>query len=49
MTLKKHRIPSDCSCFLLFANATVDMARELFDDGVAKIVRSAWDDVGVKS
>lgn len=46
MTLKSHRISSTCS-FVLFADATVNMARELFDGDVAKIVRNAWDSVGV--
>jgi Zn-dependent metalloprotease len=46
MTLRTHRIPSTCS-FVLFANATVDMARDLFDEEVAKVVRNAWDVVGV--
>jgi Zn-dependent metalloprotease len=46
MTLETHRISSTCS-FVEFADVTVDMARELFDEGVAKMVRNAWDVVGV--
>lgn len=44
--LKTHRVSSTCS-FVTFADATVDMARQIFDDGVAKSIRDAWDAVGV--
>ncbi len=37
--MKEHRISSDCS-FVQFADATVDVAREQFDEDVAEIVRS---------
>jgi Zn-dependent metalloprotease len=46
MVLKTHRVSSGCS-FVQFANATVDVARELFDEDVASVVRNAWDTVGV--
>ena len=47
LTLKSHRISSTCS-FNQFADATVDVAKELFNEDVAKIVKNAWDAVGIK-
>ncbi len=47
VTLKTHRISSTCS-FVEFADATVDVGKELFGEEVAKVVRNAWDVVGVK-
>lgn len=43
--LNSGRIPPRCN-FLQFADVTVDMAQEI-DEKTAKIVRKAWDDVGV--
>lgn len=42
---KTHRVSSECS-LVEFADATVNVAREIFDEEVAKIVRGAWDKVG---
>ncbi|UKZ81010.1 hypothetical protein TrVFT333_008777 [Trichoderma virens FT-333] len=39
---------SENSTFLQFADATVNIAKKEFDDDVAKTVRKAWDDVGVR-
>ena len=39
-TLKSHLISPTCS-FVLLADATVDVAKELFDEDVTKIVRNA--------
>ncbi|KGQ04434.1 Protease prtS [Beauveria bassiana D1-5] len=43
-TMNSGKIPSRCT-FLQFADVTVDVAEEEFKAG--KIVRKAWDDVGV--
>ncbi|KAB5518844.1 metalloprotease [Coniochaeta sp. 2T2.1] len=45
-TLNSGIIPPKCT-FLQFADATVDTAQELFGDDDAKIVRNAWNEVGV--
>jgi len=42
-----RRIPSACS-FVEFADAAVEVAKELFGEDAAKVVRSAWNEVGVK-
>lgn len=42
----KFNIPIECS-FIQFADATVEAALELFDEDGAKIVRDAWNTVGV--
>jgi Zn-dependent metalloprotease len=47
-TLKTHRIPSTCT-FIQFADATVNVANELFDDKVANEIRKAWDAVGIQN
>jgi Zn-dependent metalloprotease len=39
-------IPSNCT-FIQFADATVDAAKALYGDDAAKIVRDAWNEVGV--
>jgi Zn-dependent metalloprotease len=46
MTLNSHNISSECT-FVLFANATIDNAKELFDENVAMVVRNAWISVGI--
>jgi len=45
-TVTSNRIAHKCK-FIQFADATVDVAEELFGDDAAKIVRAAWNDVGV--
>ena len=45
-TQTTHRIPPNCT-FIQFADATVDVAAELFDEDTAKTVRDAWNTVGV--
>ncbi|KAK3997909.1 protease PrtS [Cladorrhinum sp. PSN332] len=40
------KIPPNCK-FVQFADATVDAAEELYGDDAAKIVRNAWNEVGV--
>jgi Zn-dependent metalloprotease len=45
-TLTTHRIPAKCT-FYQFADATVDVAGELFGSDEANIVRAAWNEVGV--
>lgn len=45
-TLNSGIIPPKCT-FLQFADATVDTAEELLGDDAAKIVRTAWNEVGV--
>lgn len=47
MTLKSNRVGPDCD-FVQFAQATVVVAKELFDENTAKVIRTAWEDVGVK-
>jgi Zn-dependent metalloprotease len=44
--LNSGRIPAKCN-FLQFADVTVDTAEELYGDDAAKIVRDAWNKVGV--
>ncbi len=44
-TMNSHRIPGQCT-FLQFADVTVEIAEKEYKAG--KIVRKAWDDVGVK-
>jgi len=46
VTVTTHRIPPTCK-FIQFADVTVDVAEELFGDDAAKIVRAAWNEVGV--
>jgi Zn-dependent metalloprotease len=41
-----NRIPPTCT-FIQFADATVDVAGEIFGDDAAKSVRAAWNEVGV--
>ena len=43
--MNSGRVPPRCT-FLQFADVTVDIAEEAFGDDVAKIVRSAWNEVG---
>lgn len=38
----------ETSNFTDFANLTVDVAKKEYDEKTAKIVRDAWDKVGVK-
>jgi Zn-dependent metalloprotease len=45
-TITTGRISSKCT-FIQFADATVDVAHELFNDAAAKTVRDAWNEVGV--
>jgi len=45
--MNSDRIPARCT-FLQFADVTTDVAEEIFGDKAAKIVRSAWNEVGVK-
>ncbi|KAK4166940.1 protease PrtS [Cladorrhinum sp. PSN259] len=40
------KIPPNCK-FVQFADATVDAAEELYGEDAAKIVRNAWNEVGV--
>lgn len=40
------RVPRRCT-FEQFADVTVDCARDEFGEAAAKIVRKAWNDVGV--
>jgi Zn-dependent metalloprotease len=45
-TMNSGRIPPRCT-FIQFADVTVDIAEEKFGDDAAKIIRKAWNDVGV--
>lgn len=45
-TMNSGKVPAKCS-FIQFADATVDCAKQEFDAEAAKIVRKAWNDVGV--
>ena len=45
-TVTTNRISPRCT-FLQFADATVDVAHELFGDEAAKTVRGAWNEVGI--
>ena len=44
--LTSGRLSPNCT-FVQFTDATVDAAEELFGEEAAKIVRSAWNEVGV--
>ncbi|KAH8902070.1 metalloprotease [Coniochaeta sp. PMI_546] len=44
--LNSGRVPAKCT-FLQFADVTVDIAEELYQEEGAKIVRDAWNEVGV--
>lgn len=44
--MNSGRIPAKCT-FKQFADVTVDVAEEEFDEEAAKTVRKAWADVGV--
>lgn len=46
-TMRSGKVPEN-STFLQFADATVDVAKKEFSEDVAKTVRKAWDDVGVR-
>lgn len=46
-TMNSGRIPPKCT-FLQYADVTVDIAQETFGDDAAKIVRNAWNEVGVQ-
>lgn len=46
-TMRSGKVP-ESSTFLQFADATVDVAKKEFGEDVAKTVRKAWDDVGVR-
>lgn len=46
-TLNSGRVPPRCN-FLQFADVTTDVAHELYGEEGAKIVRAAWNEVGVK-
>jgi Zn-dependent metalloprotease len=44
--MNSGRVPPK-STFLQFADVTTDIAEELYGDDAAKIVRNAWNEVGV--
>jgi len=44
--MNSGKIPSRCT-FMQFADATVEIAEEMYDENSGKIVRKAWDEVGV--
>jgi Zn-dependent metalloprotease len=46
-TMNSGKIGPRCN-FVQFANATVEAAKELYDDDTAKIVRKSWETVGVE-
>lgn len=46
-TMNSGRIPPKCT-FIQFADVTVDIAEELLGHDAAKIVRTAWNEVGVQ-
>ncbi|KAK3938575.1 putative peptidase [Diplogelasinospora grovesii] len=46
-TMNSGRVPSRCN-FLQFADVTTEIAEELYGDEGAKIVRQAWNEVGVQ-
>lgn len=46
-TVNSRRIPPACT-FLQFADVTVDIAESLYHEEEAKIVRGAWNTVGVQ-
>lgn len=45
-TMGSGQIPPRCT-FIQFADVTVEVAGQLFGNDAAKIVRDAWDEVGV--
>jgi Zn-dependent metalloprotease len=45
-TVTTHRLAPACT-FIQFADATVTVAQEMYDDKTAQVVRKAWDTVGV--
>ncbi|KAL7790453.1 hypothetical protein V8C37DRAFT_410855 [Trichoderma ceciliae] len=45
--MRSGKVPESCT-FLQFADVTVDVAKQEFDDDVAKTVRKAWDEVGTE-
>ncbi|KAK3315917.1 metalloprotease [Apodospora peruviana] len=45
--MNSGRVPPRCT-FVQFADVTTEVAEELFGDDAAKIVRDAWNEVGVK-
>ncbi|KAF5507928.1 Protease PrtS [Colletotrichum aenigma] len=45
-TMQSGRIPARCT-FIQFADVTVEVAEELYGDEAGKIVRGAWNEVGV--
>lgn len=45
-TINSKRVTPECD-FKLFADVTVEVAGQLFDEGVVQAVRKAWTDVGV--
>ncbi|KAF9880566.1 hypothetical protein CkaCkLH20_01608 [Colletotrichum karsti] len=45
-TMNSGRIPARCT-FVQFADVTVEVAEELYGNEAGKIVRAAWDEVGV--
>ncbi|KAL7924160.1 metalloprotease [Trichoderma austrokoningii] len=47
-TMRSGQVDENCS-FLEFANATVDIAEQEFDEDAAQTVRKAWDEVGVNA
>jgi len=46
LTAMSRRIPDECT-FLQFADVTVAIAQEKYEDHDAQIVRNAWNTVGV--
>ncbi|KAK4243621.1 hypothetical protein C7999DRAFT_18056 [Corynascus novoguineensis] len=45
--MSSGRVPSRCT-FIQFADVTTEVAEELFGEDAAKIVRDAWNEVGVR-
>ncbi|OHE91330.1 hypothetical protein CORC01_13359 [Colletotrichum orchidophilum] len=45
-TMNSGRVPTKCT-FIQFADVTTEVAEELFGDEAGKIVRDAWNEVGV--
>jgi Zn-dependent metalloprotease len=45
-TMNSGRVPARCT-FVQFADVTTEVAEELFGEEAAKIVRNAWNEVGV--
>ncbi len=44
--MTSHRVPPRCT-FVQFAEVTSDVAEELYGEEGARIVRNAWNQVGV--